>query len=205
MALPEVTRTDLPASGGGEPDLIPFGDALDELPRSAGERADAAVLVVEVAHADALAAGRSAQEVCELLGAFFKTVTAVTASHGGYTERDDLCAVRCVFGDPASSASAADAALASARDLRDRLAEELPEVAFSIGISDGTSGAGWIRAARRFEPLIICAPATEARRLCGLARRVGPSVLASERALARASSSEACHWSAAAPAAHAIR
>jgi class 3 adenylate cyclase len=46
----------------------------------------------------------------------------------------------------------------------------------------------------RFEPLTICAPVSEARRLCELARRGGSPVMASERALARASSAEAARW-----------
>ncbi|HEX8053270.1 MAG TPA: hypothetical protein VF517_09770 [Thermoleophilaceae bacterium] len=205
MAPHEVARSSLPASGDLGADLIPFGDALSDRPRSSCPDADAAVLVVEVAHADSLTAGRSALELGALLAKFFRTVAEVTEAHGGYAERDDLCAVRCVFGDPASSTCAADAALAAARELRDRLVGELPELAFTIGISVGAPGAGWIRARHRFEPLVICAPASEARRLCGQARRGGPPVLASERALARASATEACRWSSAAPAAHSIR
>jgi adenylate cyclase len=205
MAAPEVARASLPASGErAEPfpaDPIPFGDALVELlPRSPGERTDVSVLWVELAHPDSLAAGRSASELGALLGAFFRTVAEVTEARGGYTERDDLCAVLCVFGPLASSTCAADAALAGGRDLRDRLAEELPEVAFGIGVSVGASVAGWIQAARRFEPLTICAPASEARRLCELARGGGQAVLASERALARASAPETARWSSARPA-----
>ena len=183
-------------------DVMPFDDALDETPRSPREVRDVGVLFVELAHPDSLAVSRSASEVGAILGAFFKAVSGVADAYGGYAERRDLCAVRCVFGAPASSTRAADATLAGGRDLRDRLVEELSEVEVGIGISVGASVGGWIQqSVRRFEPLILCAPTSEARGLCKLAGRGGTSVLASERALARASSTEARRWSSAAPAA----
>ena len=181
-------------------DPLPFGDVLDEPSCSSREPCDAGVLFAELADVDSLAIGRSPPAVGAVLEAFFKTVNEVADSHGGYAERCDLCAVLCVFGAPASSRRAADAALASGRDLRDRVVAELPDVAFGIGISVGASVGGWIEATRRFEPLVVCAPVTEARRLCDLAGRGGPSVLVSERALARASPIEAEPWSSATPA-----
>ena len=187
--------------GGGveiQADTIPFGDALDKTPHAQRERRDAGVLFAQLAHVDSLGIGRSAPEVGAILEAFFKTAGDVADAHGGYAERRYLWAVQCVFGAPASCRRAADAALASGRELHARLVEELPEVASSIGISVGASVAGWIQAMRRFEPLIIRAPVSEARRLCELARRGGPSLLASERAVARATPSEAGRWSSAA-------
>jgi adenylate cyclase len=171
-------------------DDIPFGDALDERPRDPGAVCDVGVVFAELCDPEAPDAGHA-------LGAFLTASREVTAAHGGYVDRgDDLCASLSVFEAPASRTSAADAALAAARDLRARLTEEVPGVAFGIGISVGASVAGWIQATRRFEPLVVRAPLSESRRLCRLARREAPAVLASERALARASSSEAGRWSA---------
>ena len=196
MALPELALG-LPMSG----EHVVFDDRAPRLPSGVGDdRRDAAVLFVEVAHADALSAGRSAQEVGALLGAFFRTVREVTEVHGGYVDRGDLCALQCVFAAPASSTHAADSALSGARELRDRLAAELPDVPFSVGISVGASVPGWIEALRRFEPLAICAPLSEARRLSDLARRAGSWVVASQRALSRASAAEAGRWASGAPA-----
>lgn len=187
--------------GVSEPlEPIPFGDAPDDRSDGSCERCDAGVLVVQLCGGDALAEGRTPQEVAAIVEAFYRTAGEEADGHGGYAERGELCAVQCVFGDPAAGMRAADVTLASGRDMRDRLAVQLPGVRFSIGISVGAGVFGWIGARRRFEPLAICAPVSEARRLCKVAWRAGPSVLASERALARASSSEAGRWSPAGPA-----
>ncbi len=168
-------------------DDLAFGDAPTvQGERDGGERCDVAVLFAELGVADAPG-----------LGAFFTAVGDVTDAFGGYVERRGLCAAMSVLGAPALSPPAADAALASGRALRERLAEELPGVPFSIGISVGASAAGWIQAMRRFERLVLRGPVSEARRLCALARRGGAPVLASERVLASASSSEAARWSSA--------
>ena len=176
-------------------EVAPLDEAA-HAPSSPCQRHDLGVLFVELARPDALAAGRPPAEVAALLGTFFGVVAEVTEAHGGYSERCDLCAVLCVFRAPAASTRAADAALACARELRDRLARELPDVGVGIGVSAGSSVAGWIQPLRRFEPLAMCAPAAEARRLCELAERDGRWVLPSERALACASPAEADRWSA---------
>jgi adenylate cyclase len=178
-------------------DAIPFDEPSDESLPAPRESCDVGVLFAGLADVS-LAARRSAGEVAATLDALYRTAGEVARAHGGSAERGDLCAVQCVFGAPDSAERAADAVLAAARDLRDRLLEELPGVAFGIGISIGASLAGWIQARRRFEPLVMCAPVSEARRLCEVGARRGPPLLASDRAVGRASPAEACRWSPAA-------
>ena len=177
------------------PDAFLFEDGLEAKDGSEEcEPCDVGTVFVRIANAESLGDGRTPEEVRETLDAFFKTATNVAHENGGYAEKPDLCAVLCVFGAPSNCRRAADAALAGGRELRDRLERELPDTAFSIGISLGASVAGWIRTMGRFEPLVMHAPVSEARRLCDLAKRGGALLLASERAVMRASSEEARRW-----------
>jgi hypothetical protein len=179
-------------------DVFPFDEALDPLAALPCERCDVGVVFAQLADAEALALGRAVPGLRAALDALFSTAGEVTAARGGYTDRPELCAVQCVFRVAEAGENAADVALAAGRDLRDRLAERLPDAPFSIGVSLGASVAGWIGTLGRFEPMVIRAPVNEARQLCERARSRGASLLASERALGCASPAEADRWAPAA-------
>ena len=63
-----------------------------------------------------------------------------------------------------------------------------------MGVSAGEVVAGNIGAAERFEYTVIGDPVNEAARLTDLAKERRPRVIASERAIERASRDETVHW-----------
>ena len=64
----------------------------------------------------------------------------------------------------------------------------------AIGVSGGEVVAGNVGAAERFEYTVIGDPVNEAARLSELAKERRPRVLASSRAIGRASTEEAARW-----------
>ena len=145
-----------------------------------------AVLFVDLVGSTALAARRPPTEVVALLNSFFAIVVEAAERHGGWVNKFEGDAALCVFGAPTATDDAAGDALAAARELRDRLAAELPELDAGIGVSAGRAVAGNIGAEERFEYTVIGDPVNEAARLCELAKKRPERVLASDAALERA-------------------
>ena len=102
-------------------------------------------------------------------------------------------AALCVFGVPTPVADPAGLALRTARELATRIEAESPLQA-GVGVSAGEVVAGNIGAAERFEYTVIGDPVNEAARLTELAKERRPRVLASGRAVRRASGDEAQNW-----------
>ena len=165
--------------------------ALDGEIRLGGEVRDVAVLFVDLVGSTALAARRPPTEVVALLNSFFQLVVEAAERHGGWVNKFEGDAALCVFGAPTDLDDAAGAALAAARELRDRLASELPELDAGIGVSAGPAVAGNIGAEERFEYTVIGDPVNEAARLCELAKKRPERVLASDAALERAGDARA--------------
>ena len=115
--------------------------------------------------------------------------------HGGWVNKFEGDAALCVFGAPTVREACAGDALAAARELRDRLAAEQPELDAGIGVSAGPAVAGNVGAEQRFEYTVIGDPVNEAARLCELAKKRPERVLASYSALERAGEVERPHWS----------
>jgi adenylate cyclase len=103
-------------------------------------------------------------------------------------------AALCVFGAPVTRENPTADALRAARALAERVARELPEVDFGIGISAGTAVAGNVGAEHRFEYTVIGDPVNEAARLAELAKHRPGRVLASDAALDRAPTAESDGW-----------
>jgi adenylate cyclase len=169
--------------------------ALDGEVELGGEVRDVAVLFVDVVGSTTLAARRPPEEVVELLNRFFGLVVEVAERHGGWVNKFEGDAALCVFAAPVPMEDAATRALAAARELQQRLAQELPEMDAGIGVSAGPAVAGNVGAEERFEYTVIGDPVNEAARLCELAKEKPERVLASQRALETADPAEREHWS----------
>jgi adenylate cyclase len=159
-----------------------------------GEELEVAVLFIDLVGSTELAHDRPPAEVVELLNEFFCVVVAVVADAGGSVNKFVGDAALCVFGAPLRHDDAAGAALRAARELRRRLADEVPQCDVGIGVSAGTAVAGNIGAAERFEYTVIGDPVNEASRLTELAKHQDDRILASEAAVRRAGDDEAAHW-----------
>ena len=168
--------------------------ALDGAPALGGEVRDVAVLFVDLVGSTAFAAGAPPEAVVDRLNRFFAIVVEVMEDHGGWVNKFEGDAALCVFGAPVPAQDCSARALAAARDLRARLARELPGVDAGIGLSAGEAVAGWVGAERRFEYTVIGDPVNEASRLCELAKRRLERLLASEAILERAGAGESRFW-----------
>jgi adenylate cyclase len=159
-----------------------------------GEVREVAVLFVDVVGSTALASERPPGEVVSLLNAFFAIVVEVTESHRGLINKFEGDAALCVFGAPTLCEDPAGDALCAARELRDRLRQELPDIEAGIGVSAGQAVAGNMGAERRFEYTVIGDPVNEGARLCELSKKRPERLLASEVAVGKARSEEARRW-----------
>lgn len=160
-----------------------------------GEVRDVAALFVDIEGSTALAASRPPEEVVRLLNRFFAVVVDAVEAQGGWVDKFEGDAALCVFGAPVAQPDFADNALAAARTMRERLRDDVPELAAGIGVSAGPAVAGNVGAERRFEYTVIGDPVNEAARLCELAKDREGGVVASERLVRRAGREEASRWS----------
>jgi adenylate cyclase len=168
--------------------------ALERGVELGGEARDAAALFVDLEGSTTLAERRDPAEVVELLNRFFAVVVEVVETHQGWVNKFEGDAALCVFGAPLADERAAARALAAARELCERLREELPEISAGIGVSAGRVVAGNVGAAKRFEYTVIGDPVNQAARLTELAKERPERVLASEEALDHAGEEEAGRW-----------
>jgi adenylate cyclase len=159
-----------------------------------GEVRDCAVLFVDLVGSTSLAATRPPSEIVALLNRFFSLIVEVVRAHGGWVNKFEGDAALCIFGAPEDQPDAASRALAAARELRDRLREELPELEAGIGVSAGPVVAGNVGAEERFEYTVIGDPVNEAARLTEIAKTTPGMVLSSEAVVAASDPTEAERW-----------
>jgi adenylate cyclase len=169
--------------------------ALDGELRLGGEEREVAILFVDVIGSTTLAASRAPTEVVALLNAFFHVVVETVERRGGWVNKFEGDAALCVFGAPVARDDPTGDALAAARELRDRLLIELPELDAGIGLSGGRAVAGNVGSEQRFEYTVIGDPVNEAARLCELAKKRPERILASGAALERSCEAERGRWS----------
>ena len=167
--------------------------ALEEEIELGGEVRDVAVLFVDIVGSTELAATRPPHEVVELLNAFFEVVVEVVDDHGGFVNKFEGDAALAIFGAPIPRDEIAGPALATARDLAERLRAEVPDLRAGIGVSGGQAVAGNVGAEKRFEYTVIGDPVNEAARLSELAKEEG-GVLASADLVEEAGDEEARRW-----------
>jgi adenylate cyclase len=168
--------------------------ALEQGVTLGGEEREAAALFVDLIGSTAFAAERDPAEVVEALNRFFAIVVEVTGEFGGLVNKFAGDAALCVFGAPLDQDDPAGCALAAARAMGRRLAEDLDELEAGIGVSAGTVVAGNVGTADRYEYTVIGDAVNEAARLTELAKTRDGRVLASGAALSRARDDERDRW-----------
>lgn len=159
-----------------------------------GEVRDVAVLFIDVIGSTKIAATRPPEEVVELLNRFFAVAVAEVHEHGGFVNKFEGDAALAIFGAPGDLADATGCALAAARTMIARLADEVPECEVGVGVSAGPAVAGNVGAESRFEYTVIGDPVNEAARLSEQAKTAHGHVVAAQRAVEAASPDEAKRW-----------
>jgi len=162
--------------------------------RLGGEEREVGAFFVDLVGSTAMAMAMPPTEVVRVLNRFFRVVVEVVEGEGGLVNKFEGDAALCVFGAPASRDDPAGAALRAARSLAARLARDVPEVDFGIGVSAGLAVAGNVGAEHRFEYTVIGDPVNEAARLAERAKQRPERVLTSQAALARADGLEGDAW-----------
>ncbi len=131
----------------------------------------------------------------KLLNRFFAIVVNEVDRHHGLINKFAGDAALAIFGAPNRLDRPEDAALAAARAIAERLANEMPEVQAGIGVAAGQIVAGNVGAKQRFEYTVVGKPVNQAARLCELAKSHPARLLASSDTLHAASETERAHWS----------
>ncbi len=170
--------------------------AMEQGTEMGGETREVAVLFTDIVGSTSLAQDRPPHEVVDMLNEFFAVVVQVVEEHGGWINKFEGDAALAVFGAPIPLDDAADRALAAARELAVRLADDVSDLTAGIGVSGGTALAGNVGAEHRFEYTVIGDPVNEAARLTELAKDEDGHVLASCDLVNQASEDEAAHWQA---------
>jgi adenylate cyclase len=166
-----------------------------ERPKLGGEERHVAVVFIDIVSSTKLVTSRPAAEVVQLLNRFFTIVVEEVDRHRGLVNKFEGDASLAIFGTPNHLDSPEDDALAAARAMADRLADEMPECQAGIGVAAGQVVAGNVGAKERFEYTVIGEPVNEAARLCELAKSRPGKLLASSQTLDGASESERARWS----------
>ncbi|WP_236949782.1 adenylate/guanylate cyclase domain-containing protein, partial [Mycobacterium tuberculosis] len=166
-----------------------------ERPQLGGEDRHAAVVFVDIVGSTQLVDNQPAAHVVKLLNRFFAIVVNEVDRHHGLINKFAGDAALAIFGAPNRLDRPEDAALAAARAIAERLANEMPEVQAGIGVAAGQIVAGNVGAKQRFEYTVVGKPVNQAARLCELAKSHPARLLASSDTLHAASETERAHWS----------
>jgi adenylate cyclase len=144
-----------------------------------GETRDVAVLYIDIVGSTQMAAAMAPQDVVDLLNRFFGIVIDVVESAGGLVNKFAGDSALAIFGAPAPLADRHARALVAARDAAARVAAEIPEIDFGVGVASGEAVAGNIGGTSRYEYTVIGDPVNEAARLGELAKALPSRVAAS--------------------------
>jgi adenylate cyclase len=166
-----------------------------ERPKLGGEERHVAVIFVDIEGSTQLVTSRPPAEVVQVLNRFFAVIVEEVDRHCGLVNKFEGDAVLAVFGAPNRLESPEDQALAAARTIARRLADEVPECPSGIGVAAGQVVAGNVGAKERFEYTVIGEPVNEAARLSDLAKSEPNRVLASSDTVEAASADERDQWS----------
>jgi len=159
-----------------------------------GETRLVSVLMIDLIGSTTYAATRSPADVVSMLNRFFAVIVEEVDDHGGLVNKFMGDAVLAIFGAPNDLHDHAGAALASARRIAARLAEEVPEIGAGIGVSTGQAVAGNVGHRSRFEYTVIGDAVNAAARLTELAKDVEGRVLVSSVSVSVANPEEQRRW-----------
>lgn len=159
-----------------------------------GEERHVAVLFVDIVGSTQIVTAKQATEVVTLLNRFFAVVVDEVDRHHGLINKFEGDATLAIFGAPNHIDKPEDEALAAARGILYRLAEEVPEIRAGIGVAAGQVVAGNVGAKERFEYTVIGEPVNEAARICELAKTRTLPLLTTAPTLRGASINEQAHW-----------
>jgi adenylate cyclase len=159
-----------------------------------GESRTVSVLFVDLVGSTGFATERSPTEVVEVLNRFFEVVVDEVDRRHGLVNKFIGDAVLAIFGAPVELPDHAGAALAAARAMSRRLAEEVPDIDAGIGVATGEVVAGNVGHHSRFEYTVIGDAVNSASRLTDLAKEAPGCVLAAWASVQSASDDEAAHW-----------
>ncbi|KLO25398.1 hypothetical protein ABW16_23095 [Mycolicibacter heraklionensis] len=159
-----------------------------------GEERHVAVLFVDIVGSTQIVTAKPATEVVTLLNRFFAVVVDEVDRHRGLINKFEGDATLAIFGAPNHLDQPEDEALAAARGILYRLANEVPEIRAGIGVAAGQVVAGNVGAKERFEYTVIGEPVNEAARLCELAKTQPLPLLTTAKTMYAASISEQAHW-----------
>lgn len=166
-----------------------------ERPKLGGEERHVAVVFIDIVGSTQLVTNSRPAEVVSVLNQFFAIVVEEVDRHCGLVNKFEGDASLAIFGAPNHLDSPEDAALAAARCITERLADEMSELSAGIGVAAGRAVAGNVGARERFEYTVIGEPVNEAARLCELAKSHSSRLLATAEAIEGASENERAHWS----------
>ncbi len=159
-----------------------------------GESRVVSVLFIDIVGSTTLASERDPEEVVELLNRFFGVVVEEVDRRQGLVNKFIGDAALAVFGAPVELDDHAGQALAAARAMASRLAEEVPDLKAGIGVSTGEAVAGNVGEESRFEYTVIGDAVNAAARLTELAKDVEGRLLVSWDSVEAADPDEAEHW-----------
>ena len=159
-----------------------------------GEEREVAVLFVDVIGSTSLAENCPPSEVVDLLNQFFAVVIDVVHEHDGFINKFEGDAALAIWGAPVATDDIHTCSLRAARTMRRRLADEVPDLRASIGVSSGHAVAGNVGTPERYEYTVIGDPVNEAARLTEQAKERPERVVASQRIVDRAASDEGSRW-----------
>jgi adenylate cyclase len=159
-----------------------------------GETRVVSVLFIDIIGSTTLAAQHDPAEVVKLLNRFFAVIVEEVDQHHGLVNKFIGDAVLAIFGAPVELDDHATHALAAARAMVARLAEEVPGLEAGIGVATGEAVAGNVGDESRFEYTVIGDAVNAAARLTELAKDVDGHLLASWDSVEAAGEDEARHW-----------
>lgn len=159
-----------------------------------GETRVVSVLFVDLRGSTTMATRLAPTDVVAVLNRFCAVVVDEVDRTGGLVNKFMGDAVLAVFGAPVAREDHAKAALRAARSIAWRLADEIPEIGFGVGVATGEAVAGNVGDARRFEYTVIGDAVNSAARLTELAKSRPGCVVAACDTVDAAGSREAAHW-----------
>lgn len=159
-----------------------------------GETRVVSVLFIDIVGSTTLTTENEPAAVVEMLNRFFGVVVEEVDRHDGLVNKFIGDAALAIFGAPVELEDHATHALAAARAMATRLAEEVPDLEAGIGVATGEAVAGNVGEKSRFEYTVIGDAVNAAARLTELAKDVDGRVLAIWQSVETASDAEAACW-----------